>query len=206
VCTAFDNRPAVRRLARVNRRPTSLIVVSVVWLLLGAWQLLGASVDLFDIIRLQIEAAGGTTAAPLAPHLGTFIVGGWLVVLLKWALAVLIIVSAYFLWRLRGWARKSLEVVSWGFLTLLVGAAGYWMYVFLEASSKLPPSVRSSFDPLFWRVIAVVVVLVNVLVVSVGLLRSTAMRRAVASARPEVDGGDQLTPSARRFVVPSVPS
>ena len=187
----------------MNRRPTSLIVVTVAWLLLGAWQLLGATFDLLNIIGVQIAVSRGGITSPYSAY---FVLGTWGLVVLKWAIAVLIVVSAYCLWQLRPWARKSLEIISWVFLTLTVAFGIFWMYMFLEATSSMPRSARSTFEWMSWVALGVFTGVGTALGVSVGLLRSHAIRSAVAPETPAEEGDDQLTPSARRYVIPSVPS
>jgi hypothetical protein len=193
------------RLPRVSERPTALKVVSGLWFGLGVWKLLATSLSFIHLIGLQIAMADSSPAMGFgAGIMPWMLAGGWVLTLVQWGIAALITVSAYYLWKLRPWARLSLEIVSWVSLVVVAGFGAFWMYVFLEATSHAPRSMRAQFDWMGWLALALFTGVSIALGVSIGLLRGRSIRAAVRPAAGEIDEG--LGDEARKYQSPALPS
>jgi hypothetical protein len=188
----------------VIERPRSLTILCGVWFVLGAYELLTCLLDYGRLIGFQISSAGSPYPAEIAGMVPFLIAGGHAITLLHTALAVLIVVSAIHLWKLRSWARTSLEVMSWLGLLVTVGFGLLGLVLFLETTSRMPAKVRDQIDWIGWVVLAIIAVLSIAHGVSIGILRGRRVREAIAAASVDAAsraGAESLLPHR----VPSFP-
>lgn len=188
----------------MNEKPTSLKVLSGIWFLIGAIELLRCLLSFFNLIGMQISSANDPAPANPSGMMPVMIAGGYAFTVLYTAIATLITVSAIYLWKLRPWARTSLEVVSWIGLVAVVCIGILWMYTFLEMSSHIPELARDQMDWVGWIALALFTVGSTAHGVSIGVLRSRKVRDAIAAAR---QNEASIADSEHRlpYEVPSLP-
>lgn len=117
-----------------HRRPTSVTVVAVLWIVLGALIVWGGGAGIAASVsqaRAATYPSTDTMSRPMAfleRHIR--VVGG-----AQLCLGIVAIVCAIFLLRLRAWARRALEVISAVWIILLVG----FMSVFTTSVFHIRP-------------------------------------------------------------------
>jgi len=108
-------------------------------------------------------------------------VGNYALNLVETGLTVLALMSAYYLWQLRAWARTSLEVLSWLGLVAFGGFALLWLGMWLPMSGHLT-SLPTGFIVMACAAFAIPVAFVFAFGASIRILRGRTVREAVAQA------------------------
>lgn len=177
--------------------------MSALWFLAGAWSLIRATQGFIQLIGMQIQLAGAPPAFGSSWRFVPWLLGaGWVFTLIQWGFAALITASAVFLWMLRPWARTSLEIISWLLLVLVVGFGGFWLYMFLEMTAHVPPSMRSQLDWMGWIALGTITLTSIALGTSIGFLRGRTIREALQPVLRDAP----LSDDARRYEVPAFPT
>jgi hypothetical protein len=108
-------------------RPTSLVVIATLWIVLGVCCVLAGLLLLVSGLTLpaQIEAAGGPSALPdQAQGIVAFaVVGG----LAQMGAGVAGVTCASGLLRLRGWGRRGLEALTVLFMVAVAGFSAWFL-------------------------------------------------------------------------------
>lgn len=167
----------------MKKPPTSLTVLCGIWLVVGVLETLRGLLGVTELIRLQIAGAPASHPAELTRVMPVVIAAGYAFTLVQLAVAVLIVVSAIHLYKLRAWARTSLEVVSWVGLVTVIGVGLFTLVMFLEATSR--GRAQSGLDWIGWVILAAFTLLSTPLGVSIRVLRGRALRELIVTAEVE---------------------
>jgi hypothetical protein len=162
-------------------RPRTVTVIGWIWLVLASFSLFKTAVNFILLQALQPAIPSLLALAPqedpstrflhpLLEHYG-------LVLALQALLAAAVGISAYYLLRLRPWARVAIQAVCWLGIVYLACFAVFWIFVMsrtvaARAHRPVPTSVG----------ILIPVVLAAGLAVMIGLLRSRRVRESFVAS------------------------
>lgn len=128
-------------------RPTSVTVISWVWIVMGILMTLGGAMGFFSFAMMQ-EMSGGNPFPPdqLPPDFPAEFRPMMLifrnfqfVAAFQVVVAIFAIVSGIYFLKLRQWARTALEVLTWLALTYIVVFGSYWVYMWVHMTGNIPP-------------------------------------------------------------------
>ncbi len=165
------------------QRPKAVTVIGWIWLVLGALSLFKTIVNSIFWVALQPAIPSLVALAarenPMTRYLNPLLEHYGLVLTIQALLAAGVGISAYFLLRLRPWARAAIETTCWLGLVYVACFAAFWLFIMSRARAvrprgQVPPSAG----------IFVCVALAVGLSVMIGMLRSRQMRAAFISQRP----------------------
>jgi hypothetical protein len=169
------------------QRPKAVTVIGWIWLVLAALSLFKTIANFIFFVVLKPAIPSLVALAPredpwtryLNPILEhyTYILG------FQALLAAAVGISAYFLLRLRPWARVAIETTCWLGLVYIACFAAFWLFVMSRAAAARPSGrVPTSAG------VVVFVALAAGLAVMIGMLRSRRTRAAflppLSSAAP----------------------
>ena len=115
-----------------NPRPTCISVIGWFWIIVGGLMFLSGTIGfvafLLTLCPAQNENILRHSVSPLL----------WVVpvvAILQLVVAILAVVSGIHFLKLRHWARRALEVLTWAFLILVVGFGVCWVFMWTTTSS-----------------------------------------------------------------------
>ncbi len=164
-------------------RPKAVTVIGWIWLVLAAVSLFKTIVNFIFWVALQPAIPSLVALAaredPMTRYLNPLLEHYGLVLTIQALLAAGVGISAYFLLRMRPWARVAVQTVCWLGLLYIACFAAFWLFVMSRAvaarpRSQIPPSAG----------ILVCAALAVGLAVMIGMLRSRRLREAFISPPP----------------------
>jgi len=127
-------------------RPTSVTVISWVWIIMGILMILSGAMGFFSFTMMQ-EMSGGEAFPPsqLPPDFPAemkpmmFIFSYFqLIAALQVVVAIIAIVSGINFLKCRKWARTTLETLTWMALTYIVVFGIYWVFMWISMTGNIP--------------------------------------------------------------------
>jgi hypothetical protein len=165
------------------QRPKAVTVIGWIWLVLGALSLFKTIVNSIFWVALQPAIPSLVALAarenPMTRYLNPLLEHYGLVLTIQALVAAGVGISAYFLLRMRPWARVAIQAVCWLGLVYIACFAVFWLFVMTRTAAvrprgQIPPSAG----------ILVCAALAVGLAVMVGMLRSRRLRKAFISPPP----------------------
>jgi hypothetical protein len=158
-------------------RPKAVTVIGWIWLVLAAISFFKTIVNFIFWVALKPAIPSLVAMAaredPMARYLNPLLEHYSLVLAVQALLAAAVGISAYFLLRLRPWARVAIQTVCWLGLVYLACFAVFWLFIMSRAAAAHPRGpVPTSVG------IAVCLALAAGLAVMIGSLRSRRLRAA----------------------------
>jgi len=182
-------------------RPTALLVVAWLWIIIGIFTIAFGVCVAFQTIQIHNILDEMDVTNPMTERIPDFdnpllevLHIAYVTMFVVFALGVFMVISGFYLLKLRAWARLSLEILSW--LGLI-----YYMFNFIRVVKGFT-SFKSNFlevqetypSILFYIIIGAIIGLIFVaaLIVSIILLRGKSVREAVKrrdTLTTSTDGG-----------------
>lgn len=126
-------------------RPTSVTVISWVWIVIGCLMILGGAMGFFSYTMMQEMSGGQAFPSELPPDVpGSFkpmmvIFSNFqIIAALQVFIAIIAIVSGIQFLKLRSWARTTLEGLTWLSLTYIIVFGLYWIYMWVSMTGSIP--------------------------------------------------------------------
>lgn len=160
-------------------RPKAVTVIGWIWLVLAAISLFKTIVNFIFFVALKPAIPSLVALAarenPITRYLNPLLEHYELVLAIQALLAAAVGVSAYFLLRLRPWARVAIETTCWLGLVYVACFTVFWLFVTSQAANRPRGQVPPSAGILVCAALAVG------LAVMIGILRSRRLREAFIS-------------------------
>lgn len=172
-------------------RPTSVTVISWVWIAMGILMVLSGAMGLFSFSMMQEISQ----AEPFPPARPEDLPAGFRPMMIIFnnfhilagvqiILALVAITAGINLLKLRRWARTAIETLTWFSLTYIVVFGCYWVYMWLAMTSSFPDNQMPAgmgFLKYFGVIMGVVINIIfgTPLVIMLNKLRSTAVKNIV---------------------------
>lgn len=155
-------------------RPTALLVVAWLWIIIGILTIAGGGFVAFQSIVIHNILDELDVKNPTAERMGVdaplFIMSiAYIIVFVSFAVGVFAVISGFFLLKLRNWARLSLEILSWLWLILMIFTLIIWVRNFTFFKSE---------GIAFANIIATLIWMIP-FIASIILLRRKTVREAV---------------------------
>ncbi len=126
-------------------RPTSVTVISWVWIVMGILMVLGGLMGFFSFHMMQEMSGGEAFPTELPPDfppefkpMMVVFSNFHLLAGLQVVIAVVAIVSGISFLKLRSWARTVLEGLTWLALLYIVVFGVYWVFMWISITGNIP--------------------------------------------------------------------
>jgi hypothetical protein len=127
------------------KRPTSITVISWVWIGIGILMVFGGFMGFISYAVMQVMSEGQPFPPDLPPEFQAefkpmmllfrnfHILAG-----AQFIIAIIAILSGIYFLKLRSWARTTLEGLTWLSLLYIIAFGIYWVYIWISITGNIP--------------------------------------------------------------------